>query len=100
MVWRRRGGGANAPSRIKGPCRIKAPCRIGLLQLLNSGADRIGTIEPEELRGSLRQFVERIELRRQDRLELQITLGEPFDARGIVELAPLGAQLGDGVPRT
>ena len=43
------------------------------------------------------QAIEAVELGRRDRLERKEALGQNFDAAGIVELAPFGAQRGDAV---
>ena len=55
------------------------------------------TVGLDELRRTIRQLVELVELIRRDGLKLQEALGERLDAGGIVKLAPLRAQRGDGV---
>ena len=66
----------------------------GLLEILDHAADRIAA-GGDVLRRSVGQMIERVELRRRDGFEMQEALGQRFDARRIIELAPFGAQRGD-----
>ena len=45
----------------------------------------------------LGQPIKRVELRRRDRAQRQVALGEWFDPRWAVELLPFGAQRGNPV---
>ena len=58
--------------------------RVGLFPILDDAADRILVIGGGVLRRPVGQMIERIELRRRDRLELQKALGQrPRSASGL-----------------
>src|SRR5262245_22316644 len=70
---------------------------LGELGLLDQETDRVRRVGRHQVRWTVRQPVEPVELIGIDRLQREMPLGQRLDARRVVELRPFRAQRRDGI---